>query len=54
MTEDDRMTWVELVRNIVNGEAVWNIVMPHHDVDDAKIEAMLALAGAMGASAPPA
>jgi AcrR family transcriptional regulator len=50
MTEADRMTWVELVRNIVNGEAVWNIVMPHCDVDDAKIDAMLALAGAMGAS----
>ena len=52
MTESDRMTWVELVRNIVNGEAVWNIVMAHYDVDDAKIDAMLALAGSMGASAP--
>jgi AcrR family transcriptional regulator len=51
MAESDRMTWVELVRNLVNGEAVWNIVMPHYDVDDAKIDAMLALAGSMGASA---
>jgi AcrR family transcriptional regulator len=49
MTEADRMTWVELLRNIVNGESVWNIVMPHHDVDDAKIDAMLVLAAAMGA-----
>lgn len=49
MTDDARMTWVELLRNIVNGESVWYIVMPHHDVDDAKIDAMLALAGHMGA-----
>lgn len=52
MTEADRMTWVELLRNIVNGEAVWRIVMPHHDVDDAKIDALLVLAGAMGAAPP--
>jgi AcrR family transcriptional regulator len=52
MTEADRMTWVELLRNIVNGEAVWNIVMPHHDVDEAKIDAMLVLAAAMGARQP--
>jgi AcrR family transcriptional regulator len=52
MTEADRMTWVELLRNIVNGESVWNIVMPHHDVDEAKIDAMLVLAAAMGAGNP--
>lgn len=54
MTETDRMTWVELLRNIVNGEAVWRIVMPHHDVDDAKLDALLVLAAAMGAEPPPA
>ena len=54
MSEADRMTWVELLRNIVNGESVWNIVMPHYDVDDAKIDAMLALARAMGANPPSA
>lgn len=52
MAEADRMTWVELLRNIVNGDAVWRIVMPHHDVDDAKIDALLVLAGAMGAEPP--
>jgi AcrR family transcriptional regulator len=52
MPEADRMTWVELLRNIVNGESVWSIVMPHHDVDEAKIDALLALAGAMGAARP--
>ena len=49
MNDHDRMTWVELLRNIVNGESVWNIVLPHHDLDDAKTDALLALAGALGA-----
>lgn len=52
LRENDRLTWVELLRNFVNGEAIWDIVMPHPDLEDAKIDAMLDLAGHMGAGRP--
>ena len=44
MSLQDRLTWVELLRNVVNGESIWEPVLSHHDLDDAKLDALLALA----------
>lgn len=45
-----RNAWLELLRNVVHGEAIREHVMPNHDLDEPKIDVLLALARRMGAA----
>jgi AcrR family transcriptional regulator len=41
----ERHTWVELLRTMVIGESIWEPVLSHHELDEPKLDALLALAG---------
>lgn len=45
-----RNAWLELLRNVLHGEAIREYVMPDHDLDELKTDVLLALARRMGAA----
>jgi len=49
MPIDARNAWLELLRNVLHGEALWEHVKPHHDLDEPKLDALVALSREMGA-----
>lgn len=50
MPVEARHAWLELLRNVLHGEAIREHVMPNHDLDEPKLDVLLALARHMGAS----
>ncbi len=53
MSRHDRLTLIELLRNVLNGEAIWEPVISHEDLDDPKLDAILALAADLSATETP-
>lgn len=45
-----RNAWLELLRNVLHGEAIREYLMPDHDLDEPKTDVLLALARRMGAA----
>lgn len=50
----DRLTWVELLRNVIAGESIWESVRPRAEHDESKLDALLVLATDLNASPTPA
>ncbi len=53
MPEMARHAWLELLRNVMHGESIFETIEPHHDLDEPKLDALLALALDLGATRPP-
>ncbi len=53
MPEIARFAWLELLRNVMHGESIWEQLVPHPELAEAKIDALLALAVHLGATPPP-
>ena len=53
MPESARFAWLELLRNVMHGESIWEQLEPHPELAEAKIDALLALAVHLGATPPP-
>ena len=53
MSRHDRLTLIELFRNVLNGDAIWEPVVSHEDLDDPKLDALLALAADLSATETP-
>lgn len=53
MPEKARFAWLELLRNVMHGESIWEQLDPHPELAEPKIDALLALAVHLGATPPP-